>query len=176
MFREDILQSNGTFKRVRRCVLLGLVSSMSNRAAWKSFQPYLDRVNVAAKMPPKSGVTLESFVKEWRTNVAVNLKGSTTRAAESHLRAHILPKLGSLTLPEINTKPVQSFGVSRNRTVTQDGRKCAAHSFLNPQNSACARTLTRHAVASSGEVSGQQRRRSHAVPVGRTAAQAPSDS
>jgi integrase len=109
MFREDVLQSNGTFKRVRRCVLLGPVSSMSDRAAWKSFQPYLDRVNIAAKMPPKSGVTLEAFVKEWRTNVAVNLKGGTTRAAESHLRAHILPKLGSLTLPEINTKAVQGF-------------------------------------------------------------------
>jgi integrase len=109
MFREDVLQSNGTFKRVRRCVLLGSVSSMSERAAWKSFQPYLDRVNGAAKMPPKSGVTLEAFIKEWRANVAVNLKGGTTRAAESHLRAHILPKLGSLTLPEINTKTVQSF-------------------------------------------------------------------
>jgi integrase len=60
-------------------------------------------------MPPRSGITLEAFVKEWRTNVAVNLKGSTTRAAESHLRAHILPKLGSLTLTEINTKTVQSF-------------------------------------------------------------------
>ena len=94
---------------MRRCVLLGPVSSTSDRAAWKSFQPYLDRVNVAAKMPPKSSVTLEAFVKEWRTNVAVNLKGGTTRAAESHLRAHILPKLGSLTLPEINTKAVQSF-------------------------------------------------------------------
>ena len=60
MYREDVLQSNGTFKRVRRCVLLGPVSSMSDRAAWKSFQPYLDRVNDAAKMPPKSGVTLEA--------------------------------------------------------------------------------------------------------------------
>src|SRR3984893_3171137 len=109
MYREDVLQANGTFKRVRRCVLLGPVSIMSERAAWKSFQPYLDRVNVAAKMPPKSGVTLDQFVEEWRTNVAVNLKGGTTRAAESHLRAHILPKLGSLTLPEINTKTVQSF-------------------------------------------------------------------
>jgi len=109
MYREDVLQSNGTFKRVRRCVLLGPVSSMSDRAAWKSFQPYLDRVNAAAKMPPKSGVTLEAFVKEWRTNVAVKLKGSTSRAAESHLRAHILPKLGSLTLTEINTKTVQAF-------------------------------------------------------------------
>src|SRR5260221_1550691 len=60
-------------------------------------------------MPPKSGITLDTFVKEWRTNVAVNLKGSTTRAAESHLRAHILPKLGSLPLTEINTKIVQAF-------------------------------------------------------------------
>jgi len=109
MYREDVLQSNGTFKRVRRCVLLGPVSSMSERAAWKAFQPYLDRVNTAAKMPPKSGMTLETFVKEWRTNVAVNLKSSTARAAESHLRAHILPKLGSLTLTEINTKAVQAF-------------------------------------------------------------------
>jgi len=109
MYREDVLQPNGTFKRVRRCVLLGSVSSMSERAAWKAFQPYLDRVNTAAKMPPKSGMPLETFVKEWRTNVAVNLKSSTARAAESHLRAHILPKLGSLTLTEINTKAVQAF-------------------------------------------------------------------
>ena len=109
MYREDVLQPNGTFRRVRRCVLLGPVGSMSERAAWKAFQPYLDRVNAAAKSPPKSGITLETFVKEWRTNVAVNLKGSTSRAAESHLRAHILPKLGSVTLTEINTKAVQAF-------------------------------------------------------------------
>jgi integrase len=109
VFREDVLQPNGTFERVQRTVVLGPVSSLSERAAWKLFQPYLDRVNTAAKLPPKSGVTFRAFVEEWRTNVAVNLKGSTTRAAESHLRAHILPKLGSLTLTEINTKAVQSF-------------------------------------------------------------------
>src|SRR6516225_2622784 len=109
MYREDVLQPDGTFKRVRRRVLLGPVSCLSERAAWKLFQPYLDRVNAAAKMPPKSGITLASFVKEWRPNVAVNLKGSTTRAAESHLRAHILPKLGSLSLTEIDTKAVQVF-------------------------------------------------------------------
>jgi hypothetical protein len=109
MFREDVLQPDGTFTRVRRRVLLGPVSSLSERAAWKLLQPHLDRVNAAAKLPPKSGITLESFVKEWRANVAVNLKGSTTRTAESHLRAHILPKLGSLPLTETNTKAVQGF-------------------------------------------------------------------
>jgi integrase len=109
MYREDVLQSNGTFRRVQRTVLLGPVGSLSERAAWKQFQPYLDRVNSATKMPPKSGMSLEAFVREWRVSVAVNLKGSTTRAAESHLRAHILPKLGSLPLTEISTKAVQSF-------------------------------------------------------------------
>jgi integrase len=109
MYREDVLQPNGTFKRVRRCVLLGPVSNLSKRAAQKAFQPYLDRVNEAVKGPQRSGVTLEEFVREWRANVSINLKDSTTRAAESHLRAHILPKLGSLTLTEIKTKTVQSF-------------------------------------------------------------------
>src|SRR5260370_11637685 len=75
----------------------------------KDFHPYLDRVKAAAKLGPKSGMTLIQFVQEWRSSVAVNLKGSTTRAAESHLRAHIIPKLGSLPLTEINTKTIQSF-------------------------------------------------------------------
>jgi integrase len=68
-----------------------------------------DGVNAAATLPPQSGVTLEEFVSEWRTGVAANLKASTTRTAESHLRAHIIAKLGSLPLREINTKTVQSF-------------------------------------------------------------------
>jgi len=109
VYREDVLQPDGTFKRVQKCVVLGPVSSLSERAAWRKFQPYLDRVNAGAKLPPKTGKTLEQFVEEWRSSVAVNLKGSTTRAAESHLRAHIIPKLGSLSLTEINTKMVQSF-------------------------------------------------------------------
>jgi integrase len=109
MYRQDVLQANGTFKRVRRCVVLGPVSSLSERAAWQKFQPYLDAVNEAAKMPRKSGITLKALIEEWRNNVGVNLKGSTVRAAESHFRAHILPKLGSLPLTEINTKIVQGF-------------------------------------------------------------------
>ena len=108
VYREDVLQPNGTFKRVQRCVVFGIVSNVSERAARKLFQPYLDRVNAEAKSQPKSGITLECFVKEWRSSVAVNLIGSTTRAAESHL-VRTSPKLGSLPLTEINTKTVQSF-------------------------------------------------------------------
>lgn len=110
MYRADALQSDGTFKREQCWQPLGLVSEQSERSAWKQFQPYLDKENAAAKnLAPRIGVTLAEFVEEWRTNVAVNLKGSTTRAAESHLRAHIIPKLGNYHLPEIATKVVQGF-------------------------------------------------------------------
>ena len=47
IYREDVLRSDGTFKRVQRWVPLGFVSELSLRAAWKAFQPFLDRVNQA---------------------------------------------------------------------------------------------------------------------------------
>jgi integrase len=109
IYREDVLQSDGTFKRMQRCVVLGPVSNLSERAAWKRFQPYLDRVNATAKLPPKTGKTLEQFVQEWRSSVAVNLKDSSSRTMESHLRAHIVPKLGNLPLTEMNAKTIQGF-------------------------------------------------------------------
>lgn len=110
MYRADAKQSDGTYQREQCWQRLGLVSEQSERSAWKQFQSYLDKENEAAKkLPPRIGLTLVEFAEEWRTNVAVNLKGSTTRAAKSHLRAHIIPKLGNYHLPEITTKVVQGF-------------------------------------------------------------------
>jgi integrase len=110
VYRADVLQADGMFRREQCWQSLGLVNQQSERAAWRQFQPYLDRVNDAArKFPSRTGLTLAEFVDEWRRDVAVNLKGSTTRAAESHLRAHIFPKLGSLHLAEITTRAVQAF-------------------------------------------------------------------
>ena len=48
-------------------------------------------------------------VQEWREQIAVNLKPSTVRAAESHLKQHVLPRLGSLRLQELNAKTLQAF-------------------------------------------------------------------
>ena len=113
---------------------LGLVSEQSERSAWRQFQPYLDKENDAAKkLPPRIGLTLAEFVEEWRTNIAVNLKGTTTRAAESHLRAHIIPKLG-------NYHPARDHdeGCARLRcvsgwrgTLTKDNGKRLAHPLFS---------------------------------------------
>src|SRR5215831_14503892 len=109
VYRKDELQTDGTFERKLRWEPLGLVSQQSERAAWKQFQPLLDAVNRTAPQAPKTGITLAEFVEQWRANVAVNLKVSSARAIESHCRAHLIPKLGSLPLTAIGTKEVQSF-------------------------------------------------------------------
>lgn len=109
MFREDRLNSDGTIRRVKRKVILGPCASMSHRAALAALQPYLDAVNIAPPPPPKVGKTLATMVGEWRTDVEVNLKPSTRRAAESHLEHHILPRLGQLRLQEMNVKTLQAL-------------------------------------------------------------------
>jgi integrase len=108
MFREDRLQP--TFKRVRRTVTLGPCSQMSRRAALAALQPYLDAVNVApAPAPRKVGKTFSDAVREWREQIAVNLKPSTVRAAESHLSQHIVKRLGNIPLRDMNVKNLQAF-------------------------------------------------------------------
>jgi Phage integrase, N-terminal SAM-like domain len=73
------------------------------------FQPYRNRANEGCQSMPKTEITLNKFVQEWRSGVAANLKGSTVRTAGSHLRAHIVPRLGNLRLTEITTKAAQGF-------------------------------------------------------------------
>lgn len=107
LYREDVLQPDGTTHRARRTVQLGPVKKMSLRQAWARFQPYLDQVNAVVKIPEKAGMKLEDFVKEWQMHKANNMKPSARRAAESHLRAHLLPNLGSLSMTAIDTRSVQ---------------------------------------------------------------------
>jgi integrase len=109
LYREDVLLPDGKVGRVRRTVRLGPVRKVSERQARARFQPYLDRVNSFVKMPPAAGVTLEDFVGEWAMHKANNMKPSARRTAESHLKAHLLPKLGALTLASIDTRHVQAF-------------------------------------------------------------------
>jgi integrase len=107
-FWEDRLQP--TYKRVRRTVTLGLVSTMSRRQALAATQPYIDRVNTApAPTVGRGGKTFSEMAQEWRDHNASNPKPSAIRAAESHLRRHILPRLGSLPLRDLTLKTLQAF-------------------------------------------------------------------
>jgi integrase len=109
IFREDRVNADGTIHRARRSIVLGTVKHVSKLQAIEALRPYLDAVNLAAIPKAKAGRTLANFVDEWRHNVAPTLKPSTVRAAESHLRTHILPTLGEMPLTAINARNVQTF-------------------------------------------------------------------
>lgn len=109
IFREDSVRPDGTLHRRRRTVVLGTVKHMSKLEAIETFQPYLDAVNLVAIPKPKAGRTLARLVEEWESSVAPTLKPTTVRAAKSHLRTHIIPALGEMSLTAITTRNVQAF-------------------------------------------------------------------
>ena len=109
IFREDRVKSDGTIRRARRSVVLGTVKRVTKLQAIEALRPYLDAVNLVAIPKAKAGRTLKNFVEEWKHNVAPTLKPSTVRAAESHLRTHILPTMSGMSLTAINTRNVQAF-------------------------------------------------------------------
>jgi integrase len=122
--REDRLQSDGSIKRIRRSVVLGDASVISRRSALALLQPFLDRVNIAPPPAPKTGKTLLDAVAEWRIHIAPNRKPSSVRASESHLKQHIIPKLGALRLSELNVRAIQTFstnvGLGRTRKTVEN--------------------------------------------------------
>jgi Phage integrase, N-terminal SAM-like domain len=103
------VKADGTIHRARRSVLLGTVKHVTKLQAIEALRPYLDAVNLVAIPKAKAGGILRNFVEEWKRNVAPTLKPSTVRAAESHLRTHILPTMGDMSLAAINTRNVQVF-------------------------------------------------------------------
>jgi integrase len=108
-FREDRVREDGTIQRIQRKLVLGTVKNMTKLQAIQAMQPYLDAVNLVAIVQPKKGKTLRTFVQEWESSVAPTLKPSTVRAAQSHLRTHILPAMGDAPLTAITTRNVQAF-------------------------------------------------------------------
>jgi integrase len=120
-YREYVEQAEGKYKPVRR---FKSFPGLSERAAHEAMQPTLAAVNAANKAlaerletvrnggtrpAPRGAETLADVVNEWRKLVAVNHKPRGRETTESHLRAHILPKLGSLAVADLTAQRLQSF-------------------------------------------------------------------
>jgi integrase len=120
-YREYAEQADGKYKPVRR---FKSFHGFSERAAHEAMQPILAAVNAANKALaerletirnggsrpiPRGAETLVDVVNEWRKLVAPNHKPKGREASESHLRAHILPKLGTMPLAELSVKTLQQF-------------------------------------------------------------------
>ena len=80
----------------------------TQRLARRRLETLLAEVN-APDYRPRRIATLAEFVERWRRDVLSHHKVATVKAAESHLRSHILPELGPLQLEEITSEVQQQF-------------------------------------------------------------------
>ncbi len=108
-WRIDVVLPDGSKRRIRRARVIGTLKEYpTQRLARRRLEALLAEVNASDYRPGRIA-TLAEFVARWRTNVLSQRKDGTAKAAESHLRSHILPELGSLRLEEITSEVQQRF-------------------------------------------------------------------
>lgn len=108
-WRIDVVLPDDSKRRIRRARVIGTLKEYpTQRLARRRLEALLAEVNASDYRPGRIA-TLAEFVARWRTNVLSQRKDGTAKAAESHLRSHILPELGSLRLEEITSEVQQRF-------------------------------------------------------------------
>lgn len=116
-FREDVVMPDGSVRRVRRTLRLGLVKEIGKQEALQALEPYLKTANAKA-LPPvtkKSGRTFAQHVEEWQQLIMPTIKPTTARQALSHLRTHVLPVFGQVPVRSISVQAVQILVVELQR-------------------------------------------------------------
>ena len=123
-WREDVIGSNGAVRRVRVARPIGTLAELpTKKLALRRLELYLAKINAPGYRPGRVA-TLAEFVERWRADVLIQHKPSTVRAAESHLKIHIIPLLGGRRLEEVTPELQQSF-------ITTLSRKLRRKSVLN---------------------------------------------
>ena len=123
-WREDILEENGTVKRVERSVVLGTKPELpTERLARRRLELLVAPVNSPAYRPGRVACVAD-FASKWRTEVLCQRKPSIVRASLSHLKNHVLPQLGKLRLDELGREVQQMF-------VTRLSRSASRKTVLN---------------------------------------------
>lgn len=123
-WREDVVEADGTVRRVERSQVLGTKRELpTKRLAERRMELKLTRINSPDYRPGRMA-TLQDFAGKWRVEVLAQRKPSSVRAAESHLKTHILPQLGRLRLDEVSREHQQVF-------VTRLSQKVSRKTVLN---------------------------------------------
>jgi integrase len=117
-WREDVMRSDGLVQRIRRSFVIGTRTEIpTRRLAERRFETMLSRVN-SPRYRPGRVATFAEFADRWRTEVLIHRKPSGARAAESHLRCHILPLLGKVKLEDLGLEVQQTFVTRLAETVS----------------------------------------------------------
>jgi integrase len=107
-WRENVLQPDGSVKRILRAETLGPVGIVSHQQARSILQDRLKSASQGQSRPQRL-ITLADFVRmEWRPNAALALKRSTVQYYDHQLKRHILPAFGSYSISELNRGEIET--------------------------------------------------------------------
>jgi integrase len=107
-WREDVLQLDGTVRRIQRAETLGPVSKIKPKKARATLQNRVDTANQGQRRP-QATMTLADFVRvEWRPNAELALKKSSVRYYDFQLERYISPALGSNSLCDLSRAQIEA--------------------------------------------------------------------
>ena len=126
-FREDYIAEDGTRRRRKLSIVLGLVRELGKRQAERRLSERLASIN-QGRHKPEVMISFERFVIErWEPNIFPTLRLSTQRKYKHVSRAYLFPILGKLNLAEIGSAEIQSL-------VSYWSRRLAPYTVLTIRN------------------------------------------
>ena len=108
-WREDVITPEGQTKRVLRKELIGTLKEFpTRRLPEREMEHRLSPIN-RLDYRPKRPSTFEEFAELWQKRVASQYKPSMQATMRSHLRTHLIPKLGGKSVGNIDAFEIQDF-------------------------------------------------------------------
>src|SRR5260370_35680048 len=106
-WRENVLQPDGSVRRIQRAETLGPVSTITRQQARAFLQNKATTINMCQRRP-QAFISLEAFVRGGcRPNAPLALNKSTVKYYGSQLDMHILPAVGHCALYHVSLLPVE---------------------------------------------------------------------
>ena len=127
-WREEVLDADGTTRRVRRSFVLGSLADIpTRRQARHLLDAKLCDLN-AGQRKPQSTMSFRQFVADvWKPSVLPTLKFSTQRNYPHLISRHLLAVFGELPLCEIQRISVQRFVTDK---IAREGFSCQTATHL----------------------------------------------
>jgi integrase len=108
-WREDVLLTDGTIKRLRRKQVLGTIEELpTKKLAQRELARRLEPVN-HEDYRPTSTVTFGLFAKKWMKEIMLHHKPSSQSSERSVINVQLLPFFGEHQLRNINLEMIQRF-------------------------------------------------------------------
>jgi integrase len=108
-WREDVEDDTGAVKRVHKKEVIGTVEDFpTKRLAERELQRRLEPIN-NVEYRPQRRITFEVFSQKWLKEVLVHQKRSSQSSARSHVRVHLIPAFGAMSLADLRMEVIQQF-------------------------------------------------------------------